>query len=252
MAERANKLTGYAAKKAERKAIKKQQEDETRKAYERLEKLQQTAAGVDYLAVLDFEATCVEKGRLQPQEIIEFPTLLVDVETGEVEDVFHFYVKPDVHPKLSVFCTELTGIRQKTIDGIGIPLSEALDQHQQWLKTHNIIPWHLASEESHKAGKSTFLYLTCGDWDLSTCLPKQLQYHKASVPQQFNVWINIKYAFREKYGKKPGGMKRMLYDLGLELEGRHHSGIDDCKNIARICKVMLREGWNPVFTSCSY
>ena len=31
--------------------------------------------------------------------------------------------------------------------------------------------------------------------------------------------------------------------LDLELEGRHHSGIDDCKNIARICTKMLEDGW---------
>ena len=36
------------------------------------------------------------------------------------------------------------------------------------------------------------------------------------------------------------GMTSMLKSLDLELEGRHHSGIDDAKNIAR-CAIGLME-----------
>lgn len=37
-------------------------------------------------------------------------------------------------------------------------------------------------------------------------------------------------------------MPGMLTHLGLALEGRHHSGLDDCKNIARITKELCRLG----------
>ena len=40
-------------------------------------------------------------------------------------------------------------------------------------------------------------------------------------------------------------MMYMLRYLGLQLQGRHHSGIDDCHNITHICQVMLHEGWVP-------
>uniref|UniRef100_A0A7S4KAW0 Exonuclease domain-containing protein n=2 Tax=Odontella aurita TaxID=265563 RepID=A0A7S4KAW0_9STRA len=40
-------------------------------------------------------------------------------------------------------------------------------------------------------------------------------------------------------------MAGMLRELGMELRGRHHSGIDDCRNIARICERMLKDGWVP-------
>jgi hypothetical protein len=36
------------------------------------------------------------------------------------------------------------------------------------------------------------------------------------------------------------GMTAMLKSCGLELEGKHHSGIDDAKNIAR-CAINLME-----------
>src|SRR5689334_525374 len=33
-----------------------------------------------------------------------------------LDDYFHCYVRPQVHPKLTAFCTQLTGITQETVD----------------------------------------------------------------------------------------------------------------------------------------
>lgn len=81
-----------------------------------------------YLLVLDFEATCGDT--VKQMEIIEFPTLLYDlregrsclspaialtyvaITTGKVQATFHEYVKPEIHSRLTPFCTELTGITQ--------------------------------------------------------------------------------------------------------------------------------------------
>lgn len=46
------------------------------------------------------------------QEIIEFPVLKVDATTFDVTDKFHEYVRPVYNPKLTDFCTQLTGITQ--------------------------------------------------------------------------------------------------------------------------------------------
>ena len=34
----------------------------------------------------------------------------------------------------------------------------------------------------------------------------------------------------------------MLDELNIKLEGNHHSGIDDSKNIAKICLKILEDG----------
>ena len=199
----------------------------------------------DYLCVLDFEATCDDKQpRPYPQEIIEFPTLLLNVQTGQVEAEFHHYITPDVHPQLTTFCTELTGITQEMVTD-KVSLKEALRLHRAWRDGLGI---RLHDSEAARANPQapTFLYLTCGDWDLKTCLPKQLRYHGQKPESEYRAWINVKWAFGRFYGhSKPGGMVQMLSHLGMELEGRHHSGIDDCRNIARICAQMLRDGWPP-------
>ena len=200
---------------------------------------------VKYLLILDFEATCDVINRPNPQEIIEFPTLLYNVENRVIEDSFHYYIKPNVHTKLSQFCTRLTGITQEQIDNDGIQLKDALQRHNMWLQEANLIPQHKKENCSRHDEIHSFVYLICGDWDLKTCLPSQLEHMNEKVPNHFMKWLNVKKEFAKLYNRKVGGMVDMLNELELELEGRHHSGIDDCHNIARICTKMLENGWFP-------
>ena len=45
--------------------------------------------------------------------MIEFPVLCLDVtQHYQLSAKFHRYVKPQVHPRLTPFCTKLTGIIQ--------------------------------------------------------------------------------------------------------------------------------------------
>jgi ERI1 exoribonuclease 3 len=210
---------------------------------------------IDYIAVLDFEATCDNAIRMNVQEIIEFPTLFVSTETGKIDYTFHTYVKPQVNPTLTAFCTELTGIEQATVDA-GISLDEALRQHQHFLTTHGLesavdAAEKVASVDEQGENKTKkFIYATCGDWDLLTCLPKELQYHgrASTCPRNLRSWCNLKKAFVDLYNCKPKGMGGMLNHIGLQLEGRHHSGIDDCRNLARVVEIMLQQGWIPKLT----
>lgn len=227
---------------------------------------QAIAKPIHFLAILDFEATCNNvKPAPYPQEIIEFPTILLNVETGQVESVFHTYIKPDVHPTLTPFCTELTGIRQEKVDH-GISLANALGLHQAWLEENHVVSVGCPNSRfTHQTANNNvdtadddnddkyknFAYVTCGDWDLATCLPKQMKHWQGcpTPPAGFAYWINIKKPFYDLYGIKKVGMAGMLRELGLQLQGRHHSGIDDCRNIVRICQQMLQDGWKPKITS---
>lgn len=71
------------------------------------------ASKLRYLLVLDFEATCDESGFPRDQmEVIELPTLVYDLHEEKEVGRFHEYVKPVIRPRLTKFCTELTGITQ--------------------------------------------------------------------------------------------------------------------------------------------
>ncbi len=89
----------------------------------------------------------------------------------------------------------------------------------------------------------SLVFVTCGDWDLKTALPHQCKYSNLRVGEPFRHWMNIKKEFGAHYQTKVWGMTDMLKSCGLELEGRHHSGIDDTRNIARVLRKMLSDGY---------
>lgn len=102
---------------------------------------------------------------------------------------------------------------------------------------------------------SEFSFITCGNWDLRTMLPKQLHLSQPDhgldasgvLINPYNDWINLKAAFRKhKQLRHERDMLGMLQHLKLQLEGRHHSGIDDCRNLLRIIQELKSTGWKPV------
>lgn len=187
----------------------------------------------DYYCVIDFEATCQERGRIRPQEIIELPSVLLDGRTMSVVDEFQQYVRPVHHPVLTNFCTQLTGIQQVWVEGAPL-FGDALHAHTAWLRRHGI------AVEGER-GRSV-MFVSCGDWDLRTMLPAQLGLRGKRAPQHLRRWINIKHTYAQAMHRKASGMIAMLNGLGLELEGRHHSGIDDCRNIAKIVQALALQG----------
>ena len=191
-----------------------------------------------HLIVLDFEATCDEHAPPSPQEIIELPSVLLDVGTLALVDEHVSFVRPVHHPTLTSFCTALTSITQADVDGAP-PFSGAFERYLEWLRAHG-----LPLEPVEPGGTLPYLLVTCGDWDLQTMLPAQLAASGIDfVPHAFRRWTNVKTIFGEWHGgRSAGGMHRMLSLLGLELEGRHHRGIDDCRNIAKIVRALCAQG----------
>lgn len=192
----------------------------------------------DFLVVLDFEATCDDKNPPSPQEVIEFPSVLVSTKTLSVIDQFSTFVKPVHHPKLTDFCTELTSITQEQLDPAP-RFPEVLDRHLAWLESHGL------SSTGEETGPS-FAIVLCGDWDLSTMFPAQCQACDPPIefiPHPYRQWINIKRPFADHMGwRKAPGMAGMLKAFKLKLEGRHHRGIDDCHNIAKLALSLIERG----------
>ncbi|KAG0370753.1 hypothetical protein BGZ54_004254 [Gamsiella multidivaricata] len=93
----------------------------------------------DYYLCFDVEATCETGFSFEfPNEVIEFPVVLLDGSTFEIVDEFHSYVKPTHRPTLSEFCVGLTGISQETIDDAPT-FTEVLSLFEDWLTLHGII-----------------------------------------------------------------------------------------------------------------
>ncbi|KAJ3109588.1 hypothetical protein HDU96_007170 [Phlyctochytrium bullatum] len=188
-----------------------------------------------YLAVLDFEATCDQPRTPAPQEIIEFPVVLLDAHAPlhfPTIAEFHTYVRPVHHPTLTPFCTSLTGITQPQVDAAP-PFPAVLASFNAFIAHHGLTP-------------DNTLVVTCGDWDLKTMLETQMRRASGWEEERPGVlkrWCNVKKSFSKWRGVQAMGMDGMLRELGLPLVGRHHSGIDDSRNIASIVREMMRAGY---------
>ena len=186
-----------------------------------------------YLCVLDFEATCWDDN-YKPKsemEIIEFPSVLYKINEQNSTYIFisefQEYVKPSKND-VSEFCTELTGITQTMVE-FAPSFSDVYNKHIEWLNTN--VP-----------ADKTFIIATCGHWDLRTQIHRDIKNHKLKLHSYYYYYINVKDEYENFYKMKARGMPCMLESLGLTLDGRHHSGIDDTKNIAKIILHLISEG----------
>lgn len=224
-------------------------------------------AGCRYAAVLDFEKSLkeivVDRSQLDktfPCEIIEFPTVLVDLETGEIIDEVVNIVKTKLEPRITQATTRLTSITQEEIDTKGVSFGEAFSR------------WH--SKMVEWASYSPML-ATCGNVDIQQSFPQQLEHEvtaakagnfdAASAAECFRMlrevgghrWCNIKEYFMAVFGtnweerlawfdKEKGIRQRltqesMLEALNIRSEGHHHRGIDDCRILAALMARLYRE-----------
>ncbi|NXF97575.1 ERI2 exoribonuclease, partial [Eubucco bourcierii] len=206
----------------------------------------QVAAGqrFGFLIVLDFEATCWRDAGRRGPEIIEFPAVLLNTSTGDIESEFHTYVQPQEHPILSEFCTELTGITQDQVDE-GVPLNICLSQFLKWVekiqKEKKIIFSTDTLSSSNSAAKAC-TFVTWTDWDLGVCLQYECKRKQLRKPDIFNSWIDLKATYRAFYNRKPKGLSGALQDLGIAFAGREHSGLDDSRNTARLAWRLICDG----------
>lgn len=168
------------------------------------------------IIIIDLEATCwngpIPKG--QVNEIIEIGICILNTETGEISKNQGILIKPE-RSVVSSFCTELTTITQDLLIQEGIPFMKACEI----LRTQYL---------GHQ-----YTWASYGQYDLNM-MKKQCNFREIEYPLSQNH-INVKELFTETKGlRKKVGMKGALDMLNIPLEGTHHRGVDDAKNIAKI------------------
>jgi ERI1 exoribonuclease 3 len=91
--------------------------------------------------------------------------------------------------------------------------------------------------EDDSSNLHSFTWIICGNWDLRTILPLQSKQSGFDRPEFVNDFINLKDLYMEYYSStRIRGMTDMLKYSNLKFEEKHHSGIDDTKNIVRIAQ----------------
>ncbi len=180
------------------------------------------------LLVVDLEATCWENRRApngEPQsvtnmEIIEFGCVLA-TRHGRVLDSRSFLVRPTWSPRLSQFCTALTGIEQSMVDDAPT-FPEVVGQLDNWLGER----------------AQSFIWSSWGNYDRLHILADSKK-HNVAPDFMLSPHLNLKRIWRRTTGqKRKNGLAHALAYHHLEFKGHHHRGVDDARNMVRLLPYM--------------
>lgn len=173
--------------------------------------------------IFDLEATCKENDRSFKNEIIEIGAVKVN-EKLEVVDVFDKFIKPRLNPTLTNFCKELTTITQDDVNNAD-SFSTVIEEFKQWIGVD----------------QKDYLLCSWGFYDKSQ-LSKDCKLHGLDDSWVYKH-ISLKHQFADIKNTRPCGMEKALKMLKLPLDGTHHRGIDDAKNISKIFMSCFKQ-WN--------
>lgn len=182
------------------------------------------AKDLSKIIVIDLEATCTEK--TEPNfinEIIEIGIAELDVKRQEITKNWTIMVQPR-WSEVTEFCTQLTTIHPEmvTAEAGAVTLNKAIQVLEKEYPSLRKMTW-----------------ASYGDYDRRQF---ERQCGREGVMYPFGVThINVKNLAALYYAlPREVGMDAMLEHMGFELEGVHHRGIDDARNIAKILsKVVL-------------
>ena len=147
-------------------------------------------------------------------ETIEIGAVMVNAESLKAVDEFQAFIKPTIHTTLPDFCIKLTSIQQEDVDQADL-FPEVFDRFLAWASQYE-----------------DYMFSSWGDYDRKQ-LERDCTLH--NIPFPLSTHFNIKKAFSTAQNtKKRFGLDQALNKLNLELEGTHHRGIDDARNIAKI------------------
>lgn len=198
------------------------------------------------MLVIDLEATCFQPNDLDKpegwtveknQEVIELGCVIVDLENRQRCRKESLELgQPDYPAEISIlikpegpigkFCTELTTLRPENFEQAP-SLAAAFEVLRlfckEWKFDIGSMPWG-----------------SWGDYDRTQiwreCARKGVQYPFG------RCHYNIKGLYSMLTGQKKGfGMDKALAQLGMDLEGTHHRGIDDARNTAKILLHCLKK-----------
>ena len=176
--------------------------------------------------IIDLEATCDQNGHISrsTMEVIEIGAVVIDTESFDILETFQGYIKPVINPRLTDFCIELTGITQNIVQEAPY-FYETLSTFGEWLNSFKCLNF----------------WGSWGAYDKNQ-IEQDCTRHNQDNPLSALKHYNLKTAYAAALNTRSKGMANAYKEIGQELIGRHHSGVDDAVNIARLLKLAPQFG----------
>lgn len=154
------------------------------------------------------------------QEIIEIGAYKVD-RYGEVLSYFSSFVRPVIHPQLSLFCKQLTSIEQQDVNRAS-EFPAVVEDWQDWIGIFD----------------EDYVLAAWGAFDIKQ-LRADCRLHRMEE-DWLDSNINLKKQYAEIRGlRKPRGLRAAVDKEGFEFTGEQHRAIDDAQNLVKIFRKLL-------------
>lgn len=175
--------------------------------------------------IYDLEATCWENPPPDyEQEIIEIGAYKLN-HFGEIRGTFNRFIKPSVHPVLSQFCRELTGIEQTSVNRAKT-FPEVIEEFRDW----------------GRIDEGDYLLCSWGSFDRKM-LVADSRLHRLDA-EWAERHINLKEQYRQmKRMKRSPGLRKTVEMEDILFTGQHHRAISDAENLVKLFLKYLGD-WN--------
>lgn len=166
--------------------------------------------------IYDLEATCWEN--IPPgyvQETIEIGAYRINP-FGEVRGKFNRFIRPTLHPTLSPFCRQLTGIEQLDVNRAKF-FPEVIEEFQDWARIE----------------EEDYTLCSWGNFDRKI-FAADCRLHRLD-----HEWterhVNLKEQYRVMKRMRAGiGLRKAIEKEGMVFTGQHHRGISDAENLTKL------------------
>jgi len=192
---------------------------------------------MDVLLIVDVESTCWKDryASTRTPEIIELGgTTLMNVDGRlEILGSFSEFIKPQLHPEISKFCTKLTSIVQKDVE--------------------NASSFTDAIRSFREKAKETINGMSCrrmvfGSWSPYDRKAIRKDCKRNGLRYPFGRYWDIERSFSDyMQEQRLYSVTNALIALGEEYRGQIHRAISDAENTATIVQKSMSKDWMKYF-----
>jgi len=178
--------------------------------------------GANMFILADLEATCWENRNMPDyNEVIEIGFIVCNIK-GDILASYESFVRPVINPKLSKFCKQLTGIKQKDVESARL-LKDVVTGITVWF------------EEDFAMDLRKVTWASWGDWD-PLCLLGDCGRHKIESP--FGKHLNLQQLYAELRGITTN-LKDAVEREGGKWIGPRHRALSDATNSMTVAKILV-------------
>jgi len=183
----------------------------------------------DLVAVVDLELTCNEEGLLPDTEIIQIgATITRNSSESPILSEFSRFVRPEINPVLTDYCSELTGIGQAEVDAADL-WDQVNQELTEWIHKYQVEAW-----------------CSWGGYDLEQMMKQCKHWPFPEGCLHFDAKKALSFSQKMK-GRV--GQKMAMKICNVPMTGEQHDALHDARNLNALIPFVFGHKKRPGYPS---